>query len=83
MTSWWRGPLRWPPISFSSARDERGVDVDVTRRKFVRAIAQAGPGQVTYRNERTVRVQPRVPADVVDGASDPPETARKDAPGDV
>ena len=68
---------------FSAARDERGVDVDVTRRKFVRAIVQAGPGQVTYRNERTIRVQPRAPADVVDAANDPPEAATDDALDDV
>ena len=68
---------------FSAARDERGVDVDVTRRKFVRAIARAGPGQVTYRNERTIRVRPRAPADVVDGANDPPEAATGDALDDV
>ncbi len=47
----------------SAARDDRSVEVDVTRRKHVRPIRGGGPGQVTYRHERTVRVTPRSPSE--------------------
>jgi predicted ribosome quality control (RQC) complex YloA/Tae2 family protein len=43
---------------YSAARDSGGVEVDVARRRHVRKIKGAGPGMVTYRNERTIRVQP-------------------------
>jgi predicted ribosome quality control (RQC) complex YloA/Tae2 family protein len=33
--------------------------VDITERRYVRKIKGAGPGMVTYRNERTVSVEPR------------------------
>ena len=48
----------------SAARDDALVDVDVTARRRVRPIRGAGPGQVTYRGERTLRVAPRAPAEV-------------------
>ncbi len=48
----------------SAARDDALVDVDVTARRRVRPIRGAGPGQVTYRGERTLRVAPRAPSDV-------------------
>lgn len=43
---------------YSSARGSASVEVDVTRRRFVRKIKGAGPGMVTYRNERTISVRP-------------------------
>lgn len=46
---------------FSQARDERLVDVDLSRRSRVRKIAGAPPGLVTYRAERTLRVVPLPP----------------------
>ena len=48
----------------SAARDDRSVEVDVTRRRHVRPIRRGGPGQVTYRYERTLRVMPRAPSEV-------------------
>ena len=59
---------------FSAGRDDKRVEVDVTRRRYVRPIPGAGAGQVTYRNERTIRVAPQPPADL--GAEPPqrPET---------
>ncbi|MCY3957254.1 MAG: NFACT family protein [Chloroflexi bacterium] len=48
----------------SAARDDATVEVDVTQRRRVRPIRGAGPGQVTYRGERTLRVAPRAPEDV-------------------
>ena len=48
----------------SAARDDALVPVDVTARRRVRPIRGAGPGQVTYRGERTLRVAPRAPGDV-------------------
>lgn len=44
---------------FSSARSAGRVEVDITERRHVRKIKGAGPGMVTYRNERTVSVAPR------------------------
>ena len=46
---------------FSAQRGERRVAVDVTRRRHVRRMRGAGPGMVSYRNERTLRVRPRSP----------------------
>jgi predicted ribosome quality control (RQC) complex YloA/Tae2 family protein len=43
----------------SSARTSGVVEVDITRRRHVRKIKGAGPGMVTYRNERTVAVSPK------------------------
>lgn len=44
---------------YSAARSSGAVEVDVTRRRFVRKIKGTGPGMVTYRNERTIAVRPR------------------------
>jgi predicted ribosome quality control (RQC) complex YloA/Tae2 family protein len=44
---------------YSGSRGSGLVDVDVTRRKHVRKIHGAGPGMVTYRNERTIAVRPQ------------------------
>ena len=43
---------------YSAARGSASVEVDVTRRRHVRKIKGAGPGMVTYRNERTISIQP-------------------------
>lgn len=43
---------------YSSLRNGGQAEVDVTRRRFVRKIKGAGPGMVTYRNERTISVRP-------------------------
>lgn len=44
---------------YSAKRHENAVIVDITRRKYVRKIKSAGPGMVTYRNERTMTVKPQ------------------------
>lgn len=44
---------------YSAARQSGTVEVDVARRRHVRKISGAGPGMVTYRNERTIAVAPR------------------------
>ncbi len=46
---------------YSRARQDTGVEVDVTVKKYVRAIKGAAPGLVTYRNESTLRVAPTAP----------------------
>ena len=43
---------------YSAARESGAVEVDVAPRRYVRKIKGARPGMVTYRNERTIRVQP-------------------------
>ena len=43
---------------YSAARESGRVEVDVAPRRHVRKIKGARPGMVTYRNERTIRVQP-------------------------
>jgi predicted ribosome quality control (RQC) complex YloA/Tae2 family protein len=43
---------------YSSARDERQVQVDVTERRHVRRMPGGRPGMVTYRGERTLLVDP-------------------------
>lgn len=43
---------------YSQSRASGRVEVDITQRRFVRKIKGAGPGMVTYRNERTVSVAP-------------------------
>ncbi|MBA2276379.1 MAG: NFACT family protein [Chloroflexia bacterium] len=43
---------------YSNARSSGSVQVDVAKRRHVRKIKGAGPGMVTYRNERTVAVHP-------------------------
>ncbi|MGE3796687.1 MAG: NFACT family protein [Thermomicrobiales bacterium] len=49
---------------YSGSRESTAVEVDICRRKDVRKIKGAGPGMVSYRNERTIRVSPRSPEDV-------------------
>jgi predicted ribosome quality control (RQC) complex YloA/Tae2 family protein len=44
---------------YSSARESGSVEVDVAKRRYVKKISGAGPGMVTYRNERTILVRPR------------------------
>jgi predicted ribosome quality control (RQC) complex YloA/Tae2 family protein len=44
---------------YSSARDEHQVAVDVTERRKVGRVRGGHPGLVTYRNERTIEVEPR------------------------
>lgn len=44
---------------YSAARSSGTVEIDLTRRRFVRKIKGTGPGMVTYRNERTIAVRPR------------------------
>ncbi len=46
---------------FSQARAEAAVDIDVSRRSQVRKVPGGPPGLVTYRAERTIRVQPLPP----------------------
>jgi predicted ribosome quality control (RQC) complex YloA/Tae2 family protein len=46
---------------FSARREELRVDVDITLRQHVRKIKGGADGQVTYRNERTISVQPQPP----------------------
>jgi predicted ribosome quality control (RQC) complex YloA/Tae2 family protein len=46
---------------YSRARDDTSVEVDVTLKKYVRAIKGAAPGLVTYRNESTLRIVPAAP----------------------
>jgi predicted ribosome quality control (RQC) complex YloA/Tae2 family protein len=53
---------------FSKARTDNQADVDVTRVRDVHRRPGGAPGQVTYRNERTLRVKPL-----------PPEALRQDA----
>ena len=48
---------------YSRARHDTSVEVDVTIKKYVRAIKGATPGLVTYRNETTLRVAPEAPDD--------------------
>jgi predicted ribosome quality control (RQC) complex YloA/Tae2 family protein len=43
---------------FSEGRTDTAVDVDIAAVRDVRKIPGAAPGRVTYRNFRTVRVQP-------------------------
>ncbi len=48
---------------FSAGRTSTAVEVDVTERRWVWKPKGARPGQVLYRNERTVRVRPGLPED--------------------
>lgn len=43
----------------SAARESDAVEVIYTQLRYLRKIRGAGPGQVTYRNERGTRVRPR------------------------
>jgi predicted ribosome quality control (RQC) complex YloA/Tae2 family protein len=49
---------------YSANREAGRVEVDHAARRDVRKIKGAGPGMVTYRNERTVRVIPRSEQDL-------------------
>jgi predicted ribosome quality control (RQC) complex YloA/Tae2 family protein len=49
---------------FSAGRNATSVEVDATARRYVRKIKGAGPGMVTYRNERTLNVRPTSPEDL-------------------
>jgi predicted ribosome quality control (RQC) complex YloA/Tae2 family protein len=51
---------------YSAARESGAVEVDVARRRHVRKIKGAKPGMVTYRNERTMRVQPASEDSLID-----------------
>ena len=44
---------------YSKARKAARVAVDYTKRRYVHRIKGAGPGLVTYRNEKTIYVEPR------------------------
>jgi predicted ribosome quality control (RQC) complex YloA/Tae2 family protein len=46
---------------FSEAREQPQVDVQWTRRKYVRKIRGASPGTVRVKRSETVRVRPRRP----------------------
>jgi predicted ribosome quality control (RQC) complex YloA/Tae2 family protein len=49
---------------YSDGRNSTAVPVDITERRYVRKISGAGPGMVTYRNERTVQAKPRSEAEL-------------------
>lgn len=49
---------------YSDGRGSTRVPVDVTERRYVRKIKGAGPGMVTYRNERTINVTPKSEEDL-------------------
>jgi predicted ribosome quality control (RQC) complex YloA/Tae2 family protein len=44
----------------SAARGASAVEVDVTRRRYVKKVPGGAPGLVRYANERTLRVTPRI-----------------------
>jgi predicted ribosome quality control (RQC) complex YloA/Tae2 family protein len=46
---------------YSAGRADAAIDVDVTDRRYVRPIKGGKPGMVSYRNERTLHVTPRIP----------------------
>lgn len=46
---------------YSRGRHDTAVEVDVTLKKYVRAVKGAAPGLVTYRNQTTLRVTPHPP----------------------
>ena len=66
---------------YSAARESGAVEVDVARRRHVRKIKGARPGMVTYRNERTVRVQPASEIDVSEVLRDRPRHQMVDPGG--
>lgn len=49
---------------YSTGQGATTVEVDVTQRRYVKKIKGAGPGMVTYRNERTLRVRPASPREL-------------------
>ncbi len=52
---------------YSESREQSLVDVQWTRRKYVRKVRGAPPGTVTVKRFETVRVRPRQPAALVGG----------------
>ena len=44
---------------YSAGRGNTNVEVDVTERRYVRLIKGGRPGQVIYKNERTITVRPK------------------------
>jgi predicted ribosome quality control (RQC) complex YloA/Tae2 family protein len=44
---------------YSPTRDEAQAAVDVTQRRHVKRVRRSRPGLVTYRNERTIQVEPK------------------------
>ena len=52
---------------YSPRKNENRVDVIVTRCKYVKPIKNAGMGMVTFRNERTVTVEPHSEEILQDG----------------
>ncbi len=46
---------------YSSGQGATTVEVDTTRRRYVRKVKGGQPGLVTYREERTLRVRPQNP----------------------
>ncbi len=59
---------------YSSAAASARVEVDYTRRRDVRKIPGGATGLVTYKNERTIRVEPRAPS----GARPEPATPSRE-----
>jgi predicted ribosome quality control (RQC) complex YloA/Tae2 family protein len=53
---------------FSDAKAEAQADVQVARRKDVRAVRGAPPGTVILKRAVTVRVRPELPRGVSEGA---------------
>jgi predicted ribosome quality control (RQC) complex YloA/Tae2 family protein len=52
---------------FSDAKSEAQADVQVARRKDVRAVRGAPPGTVVLKRSTTVRVRPELPRGVSEG----------------
>jgi predicted ribosome quality control (RQC) complex YloA/Tae2 family protein len=48
--------------AYSKSRTEAQVDVIYTEKRYVRRVPNAPPGFVTFKNERVIRVAPRVKA---------------------
>gem|GEM_PF-4227938 len=47
---------------FSAAREQDQVDVQWTRRKYVRKVRKGAPGAVIVKKSETIRVRPKAPA---------------------
>lgn len=43
---------------YSAGQDDTSVEVDITKRRYVRPIKGGRPGMVTYKNEQTIAVRP-------------------------
>ena len=46
----------WLAAYYSQRREEGGLEIDYTQRKYVRKVKGGEPGQVTYSQNRTIRV---------------------------